>query len=84
MRIEPSPLVDRLIVPLLVRLITQHGPRHLLVLLFDVLLGEGQQFRRIVAFEGYTLAIQLADLTGSLESHENDHVFAGGVMCLRR
>ena len=67
MRIQTaSPLKERLFVPLLKRLIAQDGARHLLVLLVDVLLRKGQQFRRIVAFKGYTLAIQLSDLTGSL------------------
>ena len=78
-----SPLKERLFVPLLKRLIAHDGPRHLLVLLVDALLRKGQQFRRIVAFKSYTLAIQLSDLTGSL-AHENDHVFARGVLCLRR
>lgn len=61
-----SPLKERLFVPLLIRLIAQDGARHLFVLLFDVLLRKGQQFRRIVAFKSYTLAIQLSDLAGSL------------------
>ena len=61
-----SPLKERLFVPLLKRLIAQDGPRHLLVLLVDVLLRKGQQFRRIVAFKSYTLTIQLSDLTESL------------------
>lgn len=60
------PLKERLFVPLLKRLVAHDGPRHLLVLLVDVLLRKGEQFRRIVAFKGYTLAIQLSDLTGSL------------------
>ena len=63
---QPSPLKERLFVPLLKRFIAHDGPRHLLVLLVDVLLRKGQQFRRIVAFKGYTLAIQLSDLTESL------------------
>jgi hypothetical protein len=61
-----SPLNERLFVPLLKRFVAHDGPRHLLVLLVDVLLRKGQQFRRIVAFKSYTLAIQLSDLTGSL------------------
>ena len=61
-----SPLKERLFVPLLIRVIAQDCPRHLLVLLVDILLRKGQQFRGIVAFKSYTLAIQLSDLTGSL------------------
>ena len=61
-----SPLKERLFVPLLMRFIAQDGPRHLFVLLVDVLLCKGQQLCRIVAFKSYTLAIQLSDLAGSL------------------
>jgi hypothetical protein len=61
-----SPLKERLFVPLLKRLIAHDGARHLLVLPVDALLCKDQQFRRIVAFKSYTLAIQLSDLTESL------------------
>ncbi len=61
-----SPLEECLLVPLFKRLIAHDGPGHLLVLLVDCLLRKGQQFRRIVAFNSYTFAIQLSDLTGSL------------------
>lgn len=64
--IQPSPLNERLFVPFLKRLIAHNGPRHLLVLLVDILLSKGQQLRRIVAFKSYTLTIKLSDLTGSL------------------
>ncbi len=77
-----SPLKERLFVPLRKRLVAHDGARHLLVLLVDILLRKGQQFRRIVAFKGHTLAIQLSDLTGSLARKR--YVFAGGVICLRR
>jgi hypothetical protein len=65
---KASPLEERLFVPLLIRLIAHHGPRHLLVLLLDGLLHKDQQFCGIVAFKSYALAIQLSDLpvTGSL------------------
>ena len=61
-----SPLNECFFVPLLKRFVAHDGPRHLLVLLVDVLLRKGQQFRRIVTFKGYTFAIQLSDLTESL------------------
>jgi len=66
MGIQASPLKERLLVPWLKRLIAHDGPGHLLVLLVDILLRKNRQFRRIVAFKSYTLAIQLSDLTGSL------------------
>jgi hypothetical protein len=65
-RIGASPLEDRVFVPLLKRLITHNGPRHLLVLLVDGLLRKGQQFGSIVAFKSYTLAVQVSYLTESL------------------
>ena len=61
-RREPSPLQERLFIPRLERLIAYHGPRHLLVLLVDGLLGECQQLGGIVAFKGRALAVQLSDL----------------------
>lgn len=60
------PLEERLFAPLFIRLITHHGPRHLLILLFDGLLRKGQHFCSIVAFKGYALAVQVPYLTESL------------------
>jgi len=79
-------LQERLFVPRLKRLIAYHGPRHLLVLLVDGLLGEGQQLGRIVAFNGRALAVQLSDLSRESLAHENDEGVAQRCEsgCLRR
>jgi hypothetical protein len=83
-RRQASPLKECLFVPLLKRLIANDGPCHLLVLLVDVLLRKGQQFRRIVAFKDYTLSIQLSDLTGSLATKTTMYFRGDVVICLRR
>src|ERR1700761_4184485 len=68
-----TPLHKRIIVPLLRRLIPYDSERHLLILLFNSLLGESHQLGCIIAFDCRALAVEFSNLSKESVSHENDH-----------